>query len=160
MKRRFDKSRIEMKLKPGDKVLILLTDKERAKYPVRKLAPRWSHPADIVTELTNGVTYVVRTAEKKEITVHVSHLLPITGTLWGKLFPPASEGCTKTARRAPTTASDDSDFVDEVVDWHIEWKESTPYRVTSAGIRPIPLREVQRQMQQVRTGGSPTIGAG
>jgi len=86
MKAQFDRNRQDVQLKPGDLVLIALTDKERSKYMVRKLSPRWSAPATVLEVLTNGVTYSLRTAQGEERTVHISHLLPVAVTLWGGSF--------------------------------------------------------------------------
>lgn len=87
MKTQFDRNRREVALKPGDLVLIKLTEPERSKFTVRKLAPRWSAPATIVDCLPNGVTYRVRPQCGEPRTVHVSHLLPLDGVPWGRGFP-------------------------------------------------------------------------
>lgn len=47
------------KIEIGDKVLIRLTDAERDKFPIRKLAPRWSEPSIVRGVLCNGKTFQV-----------------------------------------------------------------------------------------------------
>lgn len=111
-----------MSLNVGDKVLVSLTDKQRAKYPVRKLAPRWSPAAEITKVLSNGKTYVVRTQEGAEQTVHVTRLLPLTGTLWGKMFPTAKESAAHSARKVEVDTNE-PEFIDEDVDWHWEYRK-------------------------------------
>ena len=44
-------------IKSGDKVLVRLTEAERNKFPIRKLAPHWSVPATVCEVLSNGKTY-------------------------------------------------------------------------------------------------------
>ena len=143
MKRRFDKSRAEMKLQPGSKVLIALTDRERAKFPVRKLAPRWSDVATVVRELSNGVTYELTRADGKKATVQISRLLPLDGTLWGKLFPSTAVPARATARRVVEEQKLSPEEEEQEEDWHFEWEEPTPIRNTSTGIRPVPLSELR-----------------
>ena len=147
MKKRFDKSRVEMKLQPGSKVLIALTDRERSRYPVRKLAPRWSAIATVVRELSNGVTYVIAKENGKEANVHVSRLLPLDGTLWGKLFPPTTLEAKASARRVveeeKPAYKPSAEELEPEVDWHWEWAEPTPIRKTSTGLRPVPLSEMR-----------------
>ena len=45
------------KIAVGDQVLVRLTDAERAQFPIRKLAPRWSEPSVVREVLTNGKTF-------------------------------------------------------------------------------------------------------
>lgn len=87
MKQQFDRNRKDVSLVAGDLVLICLTEKERAKFTVRKLAPRWSSPAEIVNVITNRVTYTVKTAAGETRVVHISQLLPLRASSWGPTFP-------------------------------------------------------------------------
>lgn len=134
MKRRYDKARIDIRLQPGDKVLVALTDKQRSKYPVRKLAPRWGPPATVVSSLAHGKTYVVKTATGDQ-TVSITRLLPLTGTIWGKLFPPADKSTPAAARKtaSPETICEPCSGEDDV-EWTFEWIPSSSGEHTTTRI--------------------------
>lgn len=102
---RYRKSRRDFRLNVGDRVLIALTDSERGKFPIRKLAPRWSPPATVTGVCSNGVTYQLQTFDNKQRIIHISRLLPIDGTLWGKLYPQSTKTATADARRVPSWAT-------------------------------------------------------
>ena len=113
MKRRFDEGRKDVSLKPGDMVLIQLTDAQRCMYPNRKLAPRWTRPAKIVRALKNGVTYEVA-LEEGSMTVHITRLLPIEGEAWGEAYPDPKARRTKERKAKPEVV------VEEDGDVHFE----------------------------------------
>ena len=112
MERQFDKHHKDATLKTGSWVLVQLTDAERRKSPVPKLAPRWSRPAEIVKVLSNGVTYVVKLANGEERTRHISNLLPIPEAAWGQTYPEPAEERKVSTPVAKGACEDDSD--DEV----------------------------------------------
>jgi hypothetical protein len=118
MKRQYDKRHRDIELPTGSYVLRLLTDKERAKFPVKKLAPRWSEPLRVLTKLTNGVTYNVQGASGPAHTCHVSHLLPLDQRPWGRGYwdRPALDreatGRTK-GSRTPAPCEKDPDSTDD-----------------------------------------------
>ena len=105
VKRQYDKQRRTIDLKVGDLVLVRLSDYERAKYPCRKLAPRWSDVAEVVKCLTNGVTYEVRRGDEPPEAVHVSRLLPLKSDVWAVTPPVLTEVTTPT----PPPVCDDDD---------------------------------------------------
>ena len=82
MKARYDRNRSPVDLKPGDFVLVRLSDYERNKFPCRKLAPRWSEPREVVKVLTNKATYVVKSANGSTESVNIVRLLPLTNPQW------------------------------------------------------------------------------
>ena len=82
VKRQYDKHRRDVQLKPGDLVLVRLSDYERKAYPCLKLAPRWSEIQTVEKQLSNGVTYRVTRADGKTESVHVSRLLPLRDPVW------------------------------------------------------------------------------
>ena len=100
MKSQYDKNRKDIKLKEGSYVLIQLTDAERAKFPIRKLAPKWSKPATIKHVLSNGVTYAVETPDGKVRKVHCSRLLPLEVQHWSSPFPDVVENSNTTREKA------------------------------------------------------------
>ena len=117
MKKRYDENRVDFSLKEGDWVLIALTDAERDKFPVRKLAPRWSRPATVTRVLSNGVTYEVKREDGVVAKVHISRLLPLREPLWSVESPQTQEAQEEeVANKAPaveSAADDESD--DDVV---------------------------------------------
>ena len=82
MRRRYDASRKDIRLQPGDAVLIRLSDYERNNFPSRGLAPRWSEPGEIVELLSNQKTYRVRRDDGSIESINVARLLPVTGAMW------------------------------------------------------------------------------
>ena len=89
MARRYkvDTSPIEV----GDRVLIRLTDAERSRFPIRKLAPRWSDPYPVVAVLTNGKTFQVQ-GESSLITVNRERVLKVAAkTRLEDTFPRTSK---------------------------------------------------------------------
>ena len=60
LKRLYDVKRRDLQLPVGTSVLIRLSDYERNKFDCRKLAPRWSEPAEVIACLSNHKTYRVR----------------------------------------------------------------------------------------------------
>ena len=81
VKKSYDKNHREVKIKVGDLVLVRLSDYERQKFPVLKIAPRWSNPCAITKILQNGVTFYVGRESGPEA-VHASRLLPLKGEHW------------------------------------------------------------------------------
>ena len=87
LKRRYDAKRREITLPIGSTVLIRLSDYERSKFPCRKLAPRWSDPAEVIGILSNGKTYKLRRTNGEVETVNVSRLLPLGPEMWDSPEP-------------------------------------------------------------------------
>ena len=87
VKRIYDKHRREVRLKPGDLVLVRLSDYERKAFPCLKLAPRWSEIQTVEKQLSNGVTYRVRRPDGRTESVHVSRLLPLRDPVWNNVTP-------------------------------------------------------------------------
>ena len=75
LKRRYDAKRRDVQLPVGTSVLIRLSDYERNKFDCRKLAPRWSEPAEVIACLSNHKTYRVRQHDGQEVTVNVARIL-------------------------------------------------------------------------------------
>ena len=97
VKRRYDKHRREVTLKPGDLVLVRLSEYERRAFPCRKLAPRWSEMQTIEKQLSNGVTYRVTNAKGRTESVHVSRLLPLRDPVWDRCEPCSRDSGLPTA---------------------------------------------------------------
>ena len=87
VKRRYDKQRREVNLRPGDLVLVRLSEYERRAFPCLKLAPRWSDIQTVEKKLSNGVTYRVTSANGRTESVHVSRLLPLRDPVWATVQP-------------------------------------------------------------------------
>jgi hypothetical protein len=81
MRRKYDE-RPDVKLIPGDRVLVRLSEFERSQYRCRKLAPRWSEPAEVESVLSNGKTYRVRRADGVIEVVNVQRLFPVPKETW------------------------------------------------------------------------------
>jgi len=82
LKRRYDAKRRDIQLQVGTSVLVRLSDYERNQSECRKLAPRWSEPAEVIACLSNHKTYRVRHKDGQEVTVNVARILPIGPALW------------------------------------------------------------------------------
>lgn len=143
MKRRFDKHRKDVTLKPGSWVLSQLTDAERRKYPVPKLAPRWSRPAEIVRALTNGVTYVVKLANGEERTRHISNLLPIPETAWGEEYPTETPKAPveEPAKKRVVEVEEDSDEEIELIFERPVGRARRASATTPRVVTPPPTRD-------------------
>lgn len=90
MKARYDRFHHDVQLKLGDRILVRLTDQERAGYPCKKLAPRWSGVHVVESCLSNGKTYIVKDVRSDELkTVNLDNLLPIAQTTWGDGYAPS-----------------------------------------------------------------------
>jgi len=82
LKKRYDAKRRDIQLQVGTTVLVRLSDYERNQFECRKLAPRWSEPAEVIACLSNHKTYRVRHKDGQEMTVNVARILPIGPGLW------------------------------------------------------------------------------
>ena len=87
VKRQYDKHRRDVQLKPGDLVLVRLSDYERKAFPCLKLAPRWSEIQTVEKQLSNGVTYRITRTDGRTESVHVSRLLPLQDPVWNSVSP-------------------------------------------------------------------------
>lgn len=129
MKTAFDKTRKDVQLDEGAWVVVQLSDYERNKAECRKLAPRWSDPCQVVSRLSNGVTYHVRREDGKVEAVHISKMLPLSRGLTQIL-----ERCEEEAVRpempehmhssrswqytgTPMCTGSDEDEIEEVISW-------------------------------------------
>ena len=117
MKRQFDKHRRDVCLNVGDYVLVALTDLERRKFRVPKLAPRWSRPLKISKVLTNGVTYEVEKDTGGKVTVHVSRMLPLSAAVWGEPFCAPTVGDEKRKERVVVDSDDEEQDEDVYLVW-------------------------------------------
>ncbi|EZG42807.1 hypothetical protein GNI_222470 [Gregarina niphandrodes] len=113
VKGQYDKSWRDVSLRPGSHVLVQLTDLERAKFLIRKLAPRWSAPALVKDVLTNQVTYTVEMADGSARTVHISRLLPLQQDLWGEAFP-EGKAAVELARHSTRRVEEDEPMMMKV----------------------------------------------
>lgn len=107
-KQNFDKRRRDIHLDIGTSVLVKLTEAERAQYPCRKLAPRWSAPMKVTSCLSNGVTYNVDDDKGRTKVVHVSRMLPLPAEAWGHTF-----GLTRSEIAAKSTGVESEDCDDD-----------------------------------------------
>ena len=87
VKLQYDKHRRDVQLKPGDSVLVRLSEYDRRAFPCLKLAPRWSNIQTVEKCLTNGVTYRVTNENGRTESVHVSRLLPLRDPVWNSVSP-------------------------------------------------------------------------
>ena len=147
MKRNFDKHHKDVELKIGSWALMQLTDAERRKFPVPKLAPRWSRPVEVLKKLTNGVTYVVRTENGEERTRHITNLLPIPEAAWGSEFPDPGVQEETVPTKIPPVEVEDSASDDDV-------EIITTMRTGTAPVRQ-PTPSVNIPTPCVRLGDSP-----
>ena len=108
LKRRYDAKRRHIALPIGSTVLVRLSDYERGQHECRKLAPRWSDPAEVVHVLSNGKTYGVQRINGKIENINVSRLLPLGPELWGSVE-------LKTPQETPVAPMEASDSDSEEV---------------------------------------------
>jgi hypothetical protein len=78
MKARFDRGRRERTWTAGELVLVRLSDRERARFPCPKLAPRWSDPRQVL-EGGTGPTLLVADGRGGGERVNVHRVLPAAG---------------------------------------------------------------------------------
>jgi hypothetical protein len=111
LKKRYDAKRRDIQLQVGTSVLVRLSDYERNQFECRKLAPRWSEPAEVIACLSNHKTYRVKHKDGQEVTVNVARILPIGPGLWTsqalKGDPQEKPGCP--LRKLVELTSDEED---------------------------------------------------
>lgn len=124
MKERYDRSRKELKIKPGELVLVSLTPNERAKFESRKLAPRWSRPAKVVKRLSNGVTFEVEKEDGTRLTVNGTRLLPLKAGSWGGFYGEDLGERKAQPKASATTPKAAEPEDDEEEDVYLVWRPS------------------------------------
>ena len=82
MAKQYNKNRRPIQLQVGDLVLVRLSEWDKAKFPCRKLAPRWSPISKIVEVHKNGKSYGVDRPGHPIETVNVTRLLPSRNGSW------------------------------------------------------------------------------
>lgn len=84
MKKSYDAQRKGIELEIGDQVLVRLPEHERAVFPCRKLAPRWSDVSQIVDYTMSPNTFRVLRPGKNPEEVNISRLLPLRRDVWSE----------------------------------------------------------------------------
>ena len=141
--KQYNKNRKPIQLQVGDLVLVRLSEWDKAKFPCRKLALRWSPISKIVEVHKNGKSYGVDRPGHQIETVNVSRLLPVNTDSWrGKICERTLQGRKHEIEDSEMDGSDQEEIVvGASTPIHSESAESIETPVPSEG-STVPLIDI------------------